>query len=1039
MHEGSDASNAAHRLPVSRRHLLLAGSASLLAGAGMIPTPLRAVAALGPVPGITVPAAQRPRLRWWWPGGAIDPAEVRREVADMARAGFGGFEIADVRDSVTVPLDPAIFGWGSERWIAGVEAAFDEADKQGLKADITIGAHWPTGMPGVTPDSPAASQELVHGAARLAAGERFVGPPPAPQGPPAGLQPGLKISSPTITPRLIALQAYRMLGEGAGGVVRLDPGSRIDLTGKVRDGQLEWTAPSGGTWQLIAFWARGTGQLQNMFDRNREASMLASPVPYVIDIFGSAGTRACTRYWDDHLLPPRMKALASRIGGSFFEDSLELKACQHWSPDLLHEFSTRRGYDLLDFLPLAVKPAFDPARPAFLPQPAVYEFPEVSRARLLRDFNATLGEMYVANRVVPIGEWAHQYGMKFRVQAIGGIVDSGSAAAIADIPEGDNSCDLDGFRVLAAGASIGGRPILSDEAATFVGGNANVADWRTLLMMVQRDFAGGVNQAVLHGYSYADAPGVTWPGFSAFGRAIGNDWGPRSPLWTMAPDASGYLARLQRFLQTAPTVCDVAILNQSLGTHAHFADPGLANAGYTYQFPTASLLERADASVRDGALFPDGPAYKALVINHEAALSPAVVQRLLGLAKGGFPILVVGTPPERAIGLPAPNDAAIQKGMTALLQFPTTTRVPDEAALSAALSALGITPSLGFSKPDGMVGLTRRKGGTLFVYLLNDGTVPLRQKISIASTARAYQLDAWTGETRPCANYRQIEGRTEIDLDFPVDGAITLLFTDELVAGIRAPALHASDPAIEAAYIDDTLMLVARETGSHEVRLSDGRVARAIVDAVPPPLALTGWNLSIESWEKGAAPTDMAKRRIEVGTTAPGPWRARAELEAVSGIGHYTTHLQIPARASGKLGARLHLGKIGGAARVAVNGGAPIAVNPFVNEVDLSGHLTPGTNRIEVIVATPLNNRLKAEGIENDMFAARPPGETPAEPAAPPPPPKLDFVPDEPAEQPPAMAKGAVAPGRPREVQDYGLIGPVELVFEVHVPLKAQG
>ena len=68
--------------------------------------------------------------------------------------------------------------------------------------------------------------------------------------------------------------------------------------------------------------------------------------------------------------------------------------------------------------------------------------------------------------------------------------------------------------------------------------------------------AAGVNQAVLHGFAYADAPGVTWPGFAAFSPyyngavGYGEAWGPRTPQWRHMPDVAGYLARTQLVLQT---------------------------------------------------------------------------------------------------------------------------------------------------------------------------------------------------------------------------------------------------------------------------------------------------------------------------------------------------------------------------------------------------------------------------------------------------------------------------------------------------------
>ena len=33
---------------------------------------------------------QSPRFRWWWPGGWIEPDEVKKEITAIVDAGFGG-------------------------------------------------------------------------------------------------------------------------------------------------------------------------------------------------------------------------------------------------------------------------------------------------------------------------------------------------------------------------------------------------------------------------------------------------------------------------------------------------------------------------------------------------------------------------------------------------------------------------------------------------------------------------------------------------------------------------------------------------------------------------------------------------------------------------------------------------------------------------------------------------------------------------------------------------------------------------------------
>ncbi len=63
------------------------------------------------------PARQyQPKFRWWWPNALVDNAEIQAELDQMADAGFGGAEIADVHHSAKQALDPAGHGWGTPAW-----------------------------------------------------------------------------------------------------------------------------------------------------------------------------------------------------------------------------------------------------------------------------------------------------------------------------------------------------------------------------------------------------------------------------------------------------------------------------------------------------------------------------------------------------------------------------------------------------------------------------------------------------------------------------------------------------------------------------------------------------------------------------------------------------------------------------------------------------------------------------------------------------------------------------------------------------------
>src|SRR3954447_18954045 len=98
----------------------------------------------------------------------------------MADAGFGGAEITDVHHSISSGLDPAGHGWGTQAWVDAVQTALERAKARGMTIDLTAGPAWPSAVPSITPDSPAAIQELAYGIASVAGGQTFSGAAPAP-------------------------------------------------------------------------------------------------------------------------------------------------------------------------------------------------------------------------------------------------------------------------------------------------------------------------------------------------------------------------------------------------------------------------------------------------------------------------------------------------------------------------------------------------------------------------------------------------------------------------------------------------------------------------------------------------------------------------------------------------------------------------------------------------------------------------------------------------------------------------------------------
>jgi hypothetical protein len=714
-----------------------------------------------------------------------------------------------------------------------------------------------------------------------------------------------------------------------------------------------------------------------------------------------------------------------------------------------------------------------------------YALAGVASERFNNDFQKTLTEMYVDNHIKPIQNWASTLGMGFRVQI------SGLAASYVTVPEGDNGDDVDSFSGKAAARDIGGHKILSDEAATFVGGQSAVANWVLMLFMIQRDYSGGVNQVVLHGFSYADSPGATWPGFSSFGRAIGNDWGPRSPEWTLASDITAYVSRLQRVLQAGRHQVDIAVLGASRrGPGEGFGRGGntsgvlsfsdrLRYAGYTRASLSEDLLTHPNAIARNGRLVPDGPAYKALVVNQLSTMEPATAQRLIGYARAGPPIILVGEPPTRTPGLyqMEQQEAALRTALAELTSIKNVTRVADEAAALTALSAAGVKPSLGFSKRSRVSGLCRNDGKTGYFYFLNDSDASNEVTLSLAGKDKPFRINLWSGSVEPVAIYTEKEGRVEIPVAFGPNEAVVIVLSSDKAFCASAPAVHAVSGEGEWRVVDGRLSVRATKAGRYSAKLSDGKDAVAQVGVVAAERALPSWSIAVEQWLPGNSPMETRKVNHNLNLTNLTAWTNIPELKEASGVGKYTTSVTLDSSWSKDQGAWLDLSQVGGTFRVYVNGKQLPPANQFVHRVDIGPYLKAGENRIEFVLATNLNNVLKAIGATSDFGAGPsegggapggvggakgggetgragvPGGDAPSgerggdagrggipsggrggAPAAAP------FVEPDPMAAPkgsylgaPAagdsgMSPGAGNPGGSRTQQDYGLIGPVKLV-----------
>ncbi|MFI1094806.1 glycosyl hydrolase [Streptomyces sp. NPDC020917] len=906
-------------------------------------------------------AAYAPKFRWWWPNGQVDPGEIAKEVDAVADAGCGGLEVSDVHHSGLLTLDVAGHGWGSEPWLAGLDAALTQAVRRGITIDLTMGPSWPAATPTITPDSDAASCELAHGVATVSGGSAYSGPVPASSFAP---------SSGVTRQSLLAVHGVRATGAAVKGITPLDASSLVDLTSTVSGGQLTWTPPTADTWVLVSYWLRGSGQ-------QPEAGPFTTPTAYVVDHFSAAGTKAVTDLWDSTILTPRIRRLLRGAGGAFFEDSLEIETSSTvWTPALVAEFRARKGYDVMPWLPILVQ----------LKGKYQFTYDAATTSGVRDDLNAVLSDLYRENHLLTLRSWAHDLGMELRVQPYGLQTDSIDYAALLDIPESESLGfkNLDDYRVLCGGRDLAGHTKLSCESIAYANG-AYSTTWHKALQTIGSFYAGGVNQTVVHGFAYADAPGATWPGFAAFspynqtGIGYSDAWGPRQPTWGHMPDIAGYMARTQFALQTGVQRYDLLFYRQKGYTATGIGAPWSTNSGiptgWTHSFASDAVLTLPGVAVDKGRLAPAGPSFGALILGPDqfggniCQISSQGAGVLLRFARDGLPVVLLGdwSAPVSTGKAGAAEDARVAAAVAQLLKEPTVVQVADQSQIPAALAQLGVREAVRYDTSS-LMNVHRVDGAVDLFYLANARHAENRVISRIDQTAWLtpvdasavpYRLDAWTGEISRIAQFTRQDGRigVRVALD-PGESTLVVLAAPGWAGEPGAAQVTATDA--DSVRLDGPAVVLRSATaGAYSATLADGSVLRGDVGALPDPIALDRWTLAAEDWQPGASATETLKPVVTVQLDGLLPWSQLPQLQDSSGVGRYTATVDLPDGWRGAAGAVLDLGSVSDTFRVRVNGHRVPPAGVLSTTVDLGSLLRPGRNVIEVEVATTLINRLR--------------------------------------------------------------------------------
>lgn len=87
----------------------------------------------------------KPWVRWWWPGNAVDQPNLTHQLEQFATAGVGGVEITPVYGAQG--SESRYLNYLSPEWVGMLQHVSRETQRLGLGLDMATGTGWPFGGP----------------------------------------------------------------------------------------------------------------------------------------------------------------------------------------------------------------------------------------------------------------------------------------------------------------------------------------------------------------------------------------------------------------------------------------------------------------------------------------------------------------------------------------------------------------------------------------------------------------------------------------------------------------------------------------------------------------------------------------------------------------------------------------------------------------------------------------------------------------------------------------------------------------------------
>jgi hypothetical protein len=601
------------------------------------------------------PAIYRPFVRWWWNGDKVEKEELIRELRLMKEAGIGGVEINPIKfPGKTDDMGKPTVQWLSDEWIQLLPPVFEEAKKLGMTCDLIVGSGWPFGAEYL--EGEERSQVVVIGVHKLEGPldyevslfDLFKEADPAV----SSIFPGrtMKLLSLTLAPNpLNSLDEVK------------------DLTRAFHTETARFNIPKGKHVLTALVQINGSMEVIN------GAPGANGPV------LNHYNEEAVKKYFNrmSDTIQQKIGPLSKHVR-AFFTDSLELEGA-NWCKDMASAFKSRRGYDLMPYLPFVL------FRIAGMGN--TYDFKygvELGSAfnemiqRMRYDFELTKTELLEERFVAAFIQWCRDNKVLSRVQAYGRGYFPLEGSFNVDLPECETWVKYglgkemreDDYRIgraytminkyVSSAAHVKGKKYISAEELT----NTDMAFNETLEILkvaADQSVISGVTHPIFHGFNYSP-PDAPFPGWVRYGSWFHE----RNTWWPWFKKFTDYKARVSAVLQQATMFADIAVLPPvadmwSLYSAQNEPFPSLIHPGWqTFIWESIHRNGNAcdyvsepvirDAQIKDGQLHYGPRKYHTLFLIQVESLEPATAKKLYDFVAAGGRIFCIEAVPVKSVG-----------------------------------------------------------------------------------------------------------------------------------------------------------------------------------------------------------------------------------------------------------------------------------------------------------------------------------------------------------------------------------------------------